>query len=151
MYLKTFRCCQIFLNQDKIKMKFISILFLLAFTFITGQQRQSAEAKELFTNDFLSNIRVHHVLKERLKKDKIIISDKDSLITNKPLQYSDDNIIIAINNKMDKADLYVKYYIINPDLAYAVFFKNTNEGISFIFLKRNEKWNFFDYNIRETR
>lgn len=151
MYLKTFRCCQIFLNQDKIKMKFISILFLLAFTFITGQKRQSAEAKELFTNEFLSNKRVHHVLKERVKKDEIIISDKDRLITNKPLQYSDDNIIITIDNKIDKADFYVKYYIINPDLAYAVFFRDTNEGISFIFLKRNERWNFFEYHIRGTR
>lgn len=150
MCLKTFKCYPIFLNLTRFKMQLISFLFLFIFSSVSGQQ-QKKDSKEIFTNEFLSNRRVHYVLKERIKKNKITISDKDSLITNKQLNYSDESIKLVVANKLPEADLHVRYYIINPDLAYVVFFRNINEGISFIFVKKRGKWNFFDYTVRETR
>lgn len=151
MHLKTFKCYPIFLNLIRFKIQLISFLFLFIFGSVSGQQKKT-DSKEEFTNEFLANKRVHYVLKESLKKDKIIISDKDSLITNKPLNYSNERIKLIIDNKLQEADLHVQYYIINQDLAYVVLFKNTNEAISFIFVKSKnpEKWNFFDSTIRAT-
>lgn len=148
MYQKIFNCYQIFLNLNRFKV--MSFLFC----FISGALMcQQISDKEIFTNEFLSNKRVHYVLKERIKKKEILISDKNNLITNKPLSYSNEGITVLVSNTLKEADLSVQYYIINPDLAYVVLFREGNEGISFIFVKTKNpsKWNFFEYSIRETR
>lgn len=124
--------------------------FLFIFSSVSSQQQVQTDSKETFTNEFFSNKRVHHILKDFLKKNKITILDKDSIITNKPLDYSNERIKLAINNKLSDADLFVQYYIINPDLAYVSLWGNIN-AVSFTFAKKGGKWIFFDYSIRETR
>jgi hypothetical protein len=57
---------------------------------------------------------------------------------------------IAIDNKMFDADLFVQYYILNPDLAYVSLW-GAIDAISFTFAKKRGKWMFFDYSIRKTR
>lgn len=132
------------------RFKIINLLFFCRFGLLMSQQ---INEKEKFTNEFIANKRVHHILKERIQKKEIFISDKNHLITSKPLSYSNDEVAITIDNMLQEADLSVQYYIINPDLAYVVLFRDTNEGISFIFVKAKnpDKWNFFEFSVRETR
>ncbi|HAO05556.1 hypothetical protein [Chryseobacterium mucoviscidosis] len=150
MYLRTFKCYQISSNLNKLKIQVLCLFFLFIFSFVFSQQQIQANSKETFTHEFFSNKRVHYILKEHLKKNKITILDKDSLITNKPLDYSNERIKLAIDNKHSNADLFVQYYIINQDLAYVSLWGNIN-AVSFTFAKKGGKWIFFDYSIRETR
>jgi hypothetical protein len=150
MYLRIFKCYQIFSNLNKLKIQTLCLFFLFIFSSVSSQQQVQTDSKETFTNEFFSNKRVHHILKDFLKKNKITILDKDSIITNKPLDYSNERIKLAINNKLSDADLFVQYYIINPDLAYVSLWGNI-KAVSFTFAKKGGKWIFFDYSIRETR
>lgn len=150
MYLKTFKCYQIFSNLNKFKIQILCLFFLFIFISVSSQQQVQTDSKEIFTNEFFLNKRVHYILKDYLKKDKITILDKDSLITDKPLNYSNERMKLAIDNKMSDADLFVQYYILNPDLAYVSLWGDIS-AISFTFAKKGGKWIFFDYSIRETR
>ncbi|GEM_PF-3541338 len=150
MYLKTFKCYQIFSNLSKFKIQILCLFCLFIIISVSGQQHIQTDSKEIFTNEFFSNKRVQYILKDYLKKDKIIILDNDSLITNKPLKYSNEKITLAIDKKLSNADLFVQYYILNPDLAYVSLWGDI-DAISFTFAKKRGKWIFFDYSIRKTR
>jgi len=150
MYLKTFKCHQIFSNLYRLKIQILCLSCLFINISVSGQQHIQTDSKEIFTNEFFSNKRVQYILKGYLKKDKIIILDNDSLITNKPLKYSNERITLAINKKLSNADLFVQYYILNPDLAYVSLWGGI-DAISFTFAKKRGKWIFFDYSIRTTR
>lgn len=135
---------------SKSKLGIITFFFLFACSSHCMCQQKHID-RELFNKELFSNKRVQYIFKKYIKKKEILIMDKDSLLTNKRLDYSNDEIKIVVNNKLKEADLYVTYYIVNPDLAYVSFWENSNEAISFIFGKIKEKWIFFDYTIRETR
>jgi hypothetical protein len=126
------------------------VVIIYLYAFLALKSLIQADSKEIFRNEFFSNKRVQYILKDYLKKDKIIILDKDSLITNKPLKYSNERMKLAIDNKMSDADLFVQYYILNPDLAYVSLWGNI-DAISCTFAKKGGKWIFFDYSIRKTR
>lgn len=147
MFQQISKCYQTFLNRSRFKIITFFFLFVCSSNFIC-QQRQTD--RELFNNELFSNKRVQYILKTHIKKKEILISDKDSLMTNKSLNYSNAEITIILKNKVKEADLHVTYYIVNPDLAYVSFWENTNEAISFLFGKKGGKWIFFDYSIRET-
>ncbi|WP_312177613.1 hypothetical protein, partial [Chryseobacterium sp.] len=134
MYLKTFKCYQIFSNLSKFKIQILCLFCLFIIISVSGQQHIQTDSKEIFTNEFFSNKRVQYILKDYLKKDKIIILDNDSLITNKPLKYSNEKITLAIDKKLSNADLFVQYYILNPDLAYVSLWGDI-DAISFTFAK----------------
>ncbi len=135
MYLKTFKYYQIFSNLNKLKIQILYLFFLFMFISVSSQQQVQTDSKEIFTNEFFLNKRVHYILKDYLKKDKITIFDKDSLITDKPLNYSNERIKLAIDNKLSDADLFVQYYILNPDLAYVSLWGDIS-AISFTFAKK---------------
>lgn len=150
MYLKTFKCYQIFSNLNKLKIQILCLFCLFINISVSSQQQIQTDSKEIFTNELFSNKRVQYILKDYLKKNKIIILDKDSLITNKPLKYSNERMTFFIDKKLSNADLFVQYYILNPDLAYVSLWGDI-DAISFTFGKKRGKWIFFDYSIRKTR
>lgn len=147
---KTFKCYQIFSNLNELKIQILCLFYLFIIISVSGQQQIQKDSKEIFTNELFLNKRVQYILIDYLKKNKIILSDKDSLITNKPLKYSNERITLVIDKKLSNADLYVQYYILNPDLAYISLWGNI-DAISFTFAKKRGKWIFFDYSIRKTR
>lgn len=100
-------------NLSKLKIQILCFFCLFIIISVSGQQHTQIDSKEIFTNEFFSNNRVQYILKDYLKKNKIIILNKDSLITNKPLKYSNERITLAIDKKLSNADLFVQYYILN--------------------------------------
>jgi hypothetical protein len=50
-------------------------------------------------------------------------------------------VTLVIDKKLSNADLFVRYYILNPDLAYVSLWGD-NDAISFTFAKKRGKWIF---------
>ncbi|WP_449397459.1 hypothetical protein [Chryseobacterium wanjuense] len=111
--------------------------------------------KALLNNFSWINFFMGQSKKNYPNKNDIYISDPDHLISKESSSYTNRDIKIKINdNNSIKSDLYLKYYIINSDLAYVVFWTKTIEGISFVLIKSREdksKWVIFDVNYKNIR
>lgn len=85
-------------------------------------------------------------------KNEIIILDSKQLITKEPLSFTNRDIKIIIDNKeTPNNDLFVKYYKVNNDLAYIVFWANDNDAICFIVVKNDKNWSIADAITRNIR
>lgn len=139
-----------------INLAYFLICIIIITSCASNKSVQTNTDRENFNNQFFTNKLFYGAMKKKFQdKNEIFILDSDHLITNKPVIYSNREIKIRISdNNSFENDLYAKYYIINSDLAYAVFWTNSIEGISFIVVNSKQdknKWNIFDVTYRNTR
>ena len=142
--------------KNKIKIIYYLLCIVTIVSSCTSHTSIAKKDKENFAEQFFTNKLFYGAMKKNYpNKNEIFVSDPDHLISEKSLVYSNREIVIKINdNNLSKNDLYLKYYIINSELAYVVFWTNTIEGISFVLVKSKldeSKWNIFDVTYRNIR
>ncbi|KQM41776.1 hypothetical protein [Chryseobacterium sp. Leaf201] len=139
-----------------INLAYFLICIIIITSCASNKSVQTNTDRENFNKQFFTNKLFYGAMKKKFKdKKEISILDSDHLITNKPVVYFNKEIKIGVsdNNSLEN-DLYAKYYIINSDLAYVVFWANSIEGISFIVVNSKQdknKWNILDVTYRNTR
>lgn len=108
---------------------------------------------EKFEKQFFLDKLLYSTIKQKFpNKNEIIILDSKQLITKEPLSFTNRDIKIIIDNKeIPDNDLFVKYYKVNNDLAYAVFWANDNDAICFIVVKNDKNWSVADVITRSIR
>lgn len=128
-------------------------VYILITISCSANHPQNTIDKKSFEKQFFLDKSFYSTIKQKFpNKNEIIILDSKHLITKEPLSFSNRDIKITINNKENSdSDLFVKYYKLNSDLAYAVFWANDNDAICFIVVKNDLKWDVADVILRNIR
>jgi hypothetical protein len=134
------------------------LIILIVFVLITNScainKNTSKKTENTFNEFFFMDKRFYSVMKNQFQnKNEILISDSKNVISSHSLNFSNRDLKIKVNtdNNIQDNDLFVKYYKVNKELAYIVFWRNDNNAICFIVTKDNNKWNIADVIFRETR
>lgn len=134
------------------------LIILIAFVLITNSCAINNNTSKTFENTFneyfFMDKRFYSVMRNQFQnKNQILISDSKKLIADHSLNFSNRDLKIKISteNNINENDLFVKYYKVNKELAYIIFWLNDNNAICFIVTNDNNKWNIADVIFRETR
>lgn len=109
--------------------------------------------KEDFEKQFFLHKRFYSTMKQKFpNKNEIVILDSKQLITKEALSFYNRDFRISIKGiENSNSDLFVKFYKLNNELAYAVFWANDNDAICFIVVRNDKTWNIADVMIRNIR
>lgn len=99
-----------------------------------------------FEQAFFQNPQIINKLKNVAKKDKIKIYS-NSLISEKKLNFKQENTGIIISNEISDSNFIIKQYTINKDLAFIVLWENDSNKTLWFYLnkgKNTKKWQVLD-------